>query len=605
MGRFYRTAKSIFLDDKMFQLPAELMSDVIKSQDQRTDENLEKVNAFGDALEIQNLDTDDPQVNEQMANYQSQIQGITEEIYQNPLNYRTQIGKINNLSRKIDQDLQRGILGRAQQQKTDFDTEMARIAELKNVSSDKKDLVKKLVQQRYSQSGGLNFQDENTYNKISDNFETPLEDVNTDELINTIATNFQADKTATASSGPGGGYIWTSKGTVEIRSEDDVASYMENALRENGWEDQLRQELGWRAELGEDINVEEELTKRKQEVIDAAKNKLGYRQETSSKSASPDSIWMYKQKKRDEQVKIGQGGIVTDNRDYRKTITANGTRKYDDATIKNFETKTKPKMEALFVKLNIQDMEQLKRDYFINGNLNSIREDLAAVGLDKYEVGEYITYLNDDKTLKTPHIPGYDRMTEEQKANNPNIVRQQEAYLKQVVEAVNNMGSNDRVKKIIVHEDGVPKEMPYNTMAELIQDDDNYVYIPATGSIKDTEAKKSSEGYLLNSYGELITDAEGNPIKSVAEAKDLNKMNEVTYEPKSIPTYDTNEKLMKFDVTNVRQNDNFIVKSTGTVDTSSELIANNRYFKVNKETGERKLIETELVIDKKDLDVKF
>lgn len=608
MGRFYNTARSIFVDDKMFELPAELMGKVIQAQDKGVDENIEKVDAFNESLKVENLKTDDPAVNQALQNYKDKIDQLTNDIYKNPLDYRRFRGQIGNISRELDADLNKGILGKAQEQLTSFNTEMDRISKLDNVGSNKKDLIKRVIQDRYKKQGGLAFQDENTYNQISDLFETPLEDVDTEALINTIASNFTADTTASASAGPDGrGYIWTSKGTVEIRNEEDVAKYMENALSEEGWEDQLRQELEWRKELGEEIDVDNEVQRQKQAVIDQAKNKLGYRKETSAKSVSVDGLYTFKQAQRERQQRAMEGFIIEDERDYRKALTSDGKRKYSDAQIDKFENETRGKMIQLGQKIGIDDLDTFKKEYFATPgkSINSIMDELADTGLTKQEVIAYINYQNDNKVLKTPHIPGYDEMTEEQKDANPDMVRKQQTYLTTVVNGMNGMNNNDKVKSIIIYEDGVPQEKSYNTMAELIQDNDNYVFIPATGTVKTEELQKDTNGNLIDEDGDVLMDSTGKPIKSYAAAVRNGVGGDVVYKPASVPTYDTDASLLKFDAGNVKEFDNFEIKNNGMVDTSGVYVGNNKFFRVNKETGERKLIETEVQVDKKDLRVNF
>lgn len=606
MGRFYKTARSIFVDDKMFQLPAELMANVIQRQDAGVDENLQNIDAFNETLKIENLKTDDPSVNKRLQEYKTKIDDFTNEIYNKPLDYRRYKGRISNLSRDLDTELNKGLLGKAQEQKIAFDAEMERISKLENVSADKKDQLKMAIQKQYADQGGLNFQDENSYNQISDLFETPLEDVDTDKLINTIAQNFKADTTADAKAGPDGkGYIWTSKGTVEIRDEQDVADYMETTLKENGWEDQLRQELKWRKINGEDINIDEAVASRKAEVIEQAKNKLGYRKETESRSVSTDGAWTFKQAQRERQARAEQGLIIKDQRDYRKLLTPDGRRKYSDADIEKFESQTRGKMVALGQRLGVNELDDFKRKYFVDGSIKSITDDLSAVGLSKQEVIDYINYQNDNKELLTPHIPGYDNLTEAQKDANPDLVRKQQSYLNSVVKGFNGMNNNDRVRDIIIYEDGIPKQKSYKTMAELIQDNEQYVFIPATGTVKDKDLKKGPNGALLDIDGDVIIDNQGNAVTSFEQAQRAGVAADVVYDTQSISTFDTNENLLQFNAGNIKESDNFEIKSNGMIDTSGVYIGNNKFFRVDKATGERKLIETEVTVDKTDLNVKF
>lgn len=606
MGRFYRTAKPVFITDKMFQLPAQLMADVIQNQDAAIDDGINQLNDFNETLTIENLKTDDPAVNQRLEQYKNQIDTFTDEIYKNPLDYRKQRGKINTLSRNIGTELNKGLLGKAQEQHTSFNEEMERVGKLQNVSADKKDQLKRAILNQYRNQGGLSFKDPNNYNAISDLFETPLEDVDTDKLINTIAQNFKADTTADAKAGPDGrGYIWTSKGSVEIRSEQDVADYMETTLRENGWEEQLRQELKWRKINGEDIDIEQEVASKKSAVIEQAKNKLGYRKETEARSVSTDGAWTFKQGQRERQEAAKAGLIVRDQRDYRKLVDANGTRKYSDADINKFENVTRGKMIALGQKLGVNDLDEFRRKHILNGNLKDINKQLAEVGLTKQDVIDYNNYQNDNKELLTPHLPGYDNLTESQKDANPDLVRKQQSYLRTVVNGMNGINNNDKVKSIIVYEDGIPYEKSYNTMAELIQDDNEYVYIPATGTVKDNQLKKSPSGALLDKEGYPILDSSGNVVTTYSQAQQANKANEVVYDTSTIPSFETNEALLKFNEANIKEADNFKIFPNGMIDTSGVYVGNNKFFKVKKSTGERKLIETEVTVDKKDFDVKF
>ena len=620
MGQFYRTAKPTFVDDKMFQLPADLMYKTLLKNEKDVDEQVEKIDAFNETLKTENLKTDDPAVNERLSMFRDEINNYTDNIMKSPLDYRKYRGKIMNLSRDLEKELDSGLLGKAQEQYNAFNEEMKKVGEMKNVSAEKKDLLKQAIQKKYKDQGGLNFQDENSYNAISDLFETPLEDVDTDALINTIGQGWEADQTASASAGnTKSGYIVTSKGQIRIRDAEDVGKYVETSLMENGWEDQQRQLYKWKKEVGQispDVNIDELVATDRNKVIEQAKLKLGFKQETLSKSMSGDSTWAFKQRMRQQQILADQGNIIQDKRDYRKTVNSNGQKKYSDAQVQKYEGYTtmgangqkvfipglKQKMEILGRNIGVNDLDSFIDTYMINGNLNSLQDRFSEINVTKQEVIDYINYQKDVEQQKTPHIPGYDKLTEEDKAENPQIVASQQSYLNNMVKALNSMSPNDEVKTIKVWKDGVPYETNFKTVSDLVTDDNNFVFIPATSTSK-VPKPKTVGGYLVDADGDIIKDANGVSLKTEEQAARAGKANDIVFDTQEIANYDTNENLIEANSGNIKQNDNFEMFKDGRIDNSKEIILTQNYFKVDKKTGKKELITVDIVTDDSDIKV--
>lgn len=593
MGRFFKTARANFVDDKMFELPVDLMYKVINKTDENIGENLDKIDAFGDLLDTENLKTDDPAVNERLGYFRDKMADMSSAIHKNPLDYKNFSGKIAATSRELQTELDTGTLGRAQEQHDTFNTRMEEIGELEGVSADKKDLVKRATLQKYADQNGLDYVNGQTYNDVGELIDTPLKDVDTDALINTIASNFKADTTASASSGPSGGYIWTSKGTVEIRSEEDVANYMKNSLKENGWEAQQRQQYEWQKTVGElprnedgtERTIDELIEADRTGIIDAAKNKLGYRKETLTKNASVDSrdLAELKMKRQDEEA--GTGKVLHDVIDPRSAD-------WNEDEIKTIK-KNEAAVNKILINTNSTSIDDLlTKVYNKEGNKTSFKDldnVLSESGISRQEFVDYVNYTKGIEDLKTPTKVGYNDEDARDRA-------EQESTLGNLVESWNNMNFNEPVEKIrIAYSDGTYHNLEHKTLGGLIEDDRGFVYIPSTGSTSSKLLSKNSSGHFLDSEGEVIRDENRIPIKSEAQAVKAGVEQQISYDTSKVASFDTDKVLFKATKGNFRENDYERYNTNGTINKGKEYIVTRSYYRIDPRGG-RTLVQLQGVV---------
>jgi hypothetical protein len=112
MSRFYQTAQPHFVDDKMFQLPYELMAKVIQQKDAAVQTEVDAATALKELLTAQALKADEGRRNEKIKGYDSRVQGIIDNITKDPMNYQNYSRDISGLKNTITQDLKMGELSK-------------------------------------------------------------------------------------------------------------------------------------------------------------------------------------------------------------------------------------------------------------------------------------------------------------------------------------------------------------------------------------------------------------------------------------------------------------------------------------------------------------
>ena len=72
MGRFYKTVRGEFLENKMYQPPIKLMAQVIANTDKQIMTNETALASLYDKLQAQGLAVDNPRLQEIISGYRSQ-----------------------------------------------------------------------------------------------------------------------------------------------------------------------------------------------------------------------------------------------------------------------------------------------------------------------------------------------------------------------------------------------------------------------------------------------------------------------------------------------------------------------------------------------------
>jgi hypothetical protein len=124
MGRFYETSQPHFIDNKMYQAPAELMANVIMNKEKAVDDTIASANSYLEKLKAESLIQDTPALQKRIADYEGKISGIVENIQANPMEYNKYTGDITKLGRDISADWTTGPIGTMQNNKKKAEAEI-------------------------------------------------------------------------------------------------------------------------------------------------------------------------------------------------------------------------------------------------------------------------------------------------------------------------------------------------------------------------------------------------------------------------------------------------------------------------------------------------
>lgn len=601
MGKYYQTAVPEFVQDKMFQLPVDLMFKAIQMTDKNIDESIEKVDAFNGLLDIENLKVDDPEVNKKLSEYKNRINDLSTNINKNPLDFRKYRTDISSLSRTLDDDLQRGMLGKAQEMKQSYEEEVARVDKMENVGAERKGLIKEAIKKKYEKAGGLGFKDANTYTDIKEMFVNPLEEFDEEKFINTIGMNFEGDTSSSAWSNPDNmGYIKDGSRTITIRSEEDIANYVKDSLSDGVWEAQKRQMYELKRDAGvaefTDEQIDSMVEQDRQAIINRAKNKLGFKKEQKTANTKSDGTYMAKWSNAQKKLEAGNGVILQEVRDPRNA--KGGEFSAADAVLaSNVDKQIKGK-------LGYDNYQQVYDEIFTGTNkeqkIKDFRQKLLNEGIPYQNFVKYMNYQFGVEKLETPHPDNYD-------PNNPDDVQAQQNLLNGIVTVINNRNPNEKVKRIRVSTpDGSYQEMPYTTVGEMLSDDkSNYVYIPATGKLSQSVWKTSPNGGFVDDEGSPILDPEtNNPITSYDQAVNAGVAGNLVMDVKEVATYETDEVLFKADKGNTKQVKTKRIDVYNREKNEKSYVVTNDYFRVNPQTGKYEVVNVDVYFDSNKVGVK-
>ncbi len=593
MSRFFKTARSQFVDDSLFELPTDLAKQVLQQQDNIITQDNAKLDDFQKQLQIQNLKIDDPIINEKIGAHREKIINYTQDLLKNPLDNRKRRMDLAKFSQELQHDLNKGVLGKGKEQLEALNKFNADLDSKKNVDSDRKDLIKAVVQKRYQDKGGLNFQDENNYNAISDGFIEAFEEYDEEKFIKETGTNFVADTTAKAfASNTPNGYIRSGARTVEIRSEQDIEDYVSSALSEGTWENQKRQRFELERELGrttpedfgpngELLTIDQKVEISKQNLIDRAKNRLGYRKETKKAGLSGDPV--FAQAQRDLHK---PGGLVTGTRvDMREGIkNRDFSPKYNHTDIESFKEIGK-KISVL----EEGSPEDMYNRYWKNGSLSdrkALKQKLAPLGVDFTDFTNYMNYNLDVQDRYVVHDE-----------NDPKNMAKNISRRVAVVEEIKNYDPNEEVRKIVVRSGEESQELHYNKIKDLTQNnaEDQYLYIPVEKGQNANTFNKNLAGALVNSTGNAIIDpTSGEPVTNYKQALEAGLENQLTL---SNPNFNTNKILWDVNPGNTTQYQERKVSPKGGKKDEKVYVVSNSYYRKNKQSGEIEHITIDVEYD--------
>lgn len=602
MGRFYQTAVPEFVQDKMFQLPVDLMFQAIQNTDKNIDESIDKVDAFNGLLDVENLKTDDPAVNEKLIAYKDRIGDLSNKINKTPLDYRKYRTDIAGLSRELDSDLTTGVLGKAQEQKTNLDAELERVNKMTGVSNNRKELIKKAINNKYNQAGGLNYQDPNTYNAIDQFFVNPLEEFNEDDYINKIGANFEGDTSAKAwSNADNKGYIRDGSSVITIRGEQDVEDYVRGSLNDGVWEAQKRQMYELERDAGikdyTDDEINQFIEKDKDTLINNAKNKLGFRKESKQSSLKGDSTYMQKRAMAEKAKQAGNGIILQEVRDARDAIKGEFA-KTDKKLVDNINKKV---VGLMGYESHTDVYEQVFTGVNKTEKIKEFRQNLLNQGIPYNDFVTYMNYNMGVEKLETPHPDGYD-------PTNPDDIQAQQNLLTGVVTAINNRNPNEEVKRIRTSTaDGTYYETDFNSVGDMVTRgvDEGFIYLPAT-STSQTKTWKTGPGGVLvdDENAPIINPKTLQPARTYEELIGTEQAKNAIVDTKNVSAITSEGVQYKADKGNVKQVKSKRINNLNQERNTKDYVVTNQYLKVNSETGKSELVNVDVYIDANKIGVK-
>lgn len=219
MGRFYQTASPQFVDDKMFQLPVDLMGQVIQAKDKAVDTEITSAVNLFDKLKADVYESDLPRAKQIISEKEDTVNGIIESIRKDPMNYNKYSSQIRTLSRDINHTWNTGEIAGMEKNNRDIISKIKDIHELHKDDASYAEAAIKRVKDSYAK--GLMYDDVTGAGKgRPDLRQTYQLKHSVDDFIK---TKLNADEWEREKDSRGGdGYIYRSKKTREILSPEKI-----------------------------------------------------------------------------------------------------------------------------------------------------------------------------------------------------------------------------------------------------------------------------------------------------------------------------------------------------------------------------------------------
>lgn len=219
MARFYQTSQPQLLD-YMSVLPRELMISAISNADTQTTNIVNQSGLLKDRLlQTKYLEPDRTRVADKTSEYEKQIDELTQGITEDPTKWRSQMPKINDLGRKLNQDFTTGEFGAIEKNYGQYQT---------YITDQKKRLDdSKIMQSQYDSSlssglgkwKGTNYDATGNYSQLS--LERPVDYFDTNEFLNKQLKDMEAKgwKKTTTSNGK---FIMEHEASGKTLSYDEI-----------------------------------------------------------------------------------------------------------------------------------------------------------------------------------------------------------------------------------------------------------------------------------------------------------------------------------------------------------------------------------------------
>ena len=566
MGRFYKTARPEFLDF-MYELPKEAMMKGIEQTDKGINKVFDEADKASKLLDTEKLKEDDAFANARLDGFQGEIDGITNTILGDLMQYKKQGANMRGISRKIEKDLSRGGLGKAAEHSKTYAEYEKQVKANKDITPQRAKQVLEASRKSYADNGALGWVDENTYNEITPHLIAPAKHIDDNKLVTEIGAAFEKEQTAYANATADGTTVTNTSGTKLFRPLDKLEDYTRQVLVSSGWMEDRRQGLELDASLGKlegPETVDERLKVLEEEFVAATLKAKGAVQRTAHKSLSGDPAYK------------GTGN--------------------DDVT-----------GEAVEVKNNVRDEQSRKA-------LGTIERTVAqALANPKLNLGGYSTPRELSDAILTGSITSataykeYNRMF-------PGITRNQFNFFvnaqqdkssayhnvtdKKVVTAFNSKDPNVPVQEIILRDSNNNITSLGKITPGKALESSEFVYIPNTGSSSTIPYNTDPNGFLLDSTGKIVEDVNKKQYKEGEADLAIQNGLDVTY-GKAVTT-NTKESGEQMFTTKRGPLKTLTVKKledNGTVSTKTTLRHTSNYFKISNDKKSYENVSFELIID--------
>ena len=241
MAAGYKTANPVFVDNKMLQLPYQMMGDVLLKQEADFEEaTVKPMAAFDDKLTIDAVPRDTEQANKLVSYYEDKAVERTRDLMEDPLDYKRKLYKIRNLEKELSTDMQRGKWGAIESRYKGYKNDAERIRELEAKDGYSDDYKSKLLANQLREAEKLKYNSDGTYNKYNNANATAMPNLN--EWVDEVLTDAMPDLESIKRDTFNGGWIVTTKGVEKEMSEGKLASILNSSLEADvGLRDALEQ----------------------------------------------------------------------------------------------------------------------------------------------------------------------------------------------------------------------------------------------------------------------------------------------------------------------------------------------------------------------------
>lgn len=249
MARFYQTAQSNFVADKMLELPYDLMSKVVLNADKNVDDTIDTAVSLYDKLDANSLVADTPRLREIVQGYEGQVDDLVSEIQKNPLEYSRKLGDIRNLGRQIRSDFGTGEVA-AIEKRFNEDAQWwkdAKELQKKDPQLYTDDYLRRLRRRNLEESGTVSYKGNNDYTPYSANSVHGLGNLNewVDERLKDAIPDAQSVERDVNS----GGWIVTTKEGTKTMTAGELNDILTNSFNADT---ELQRAILQREELGMD-----------------------------------------------------------------------------------------------------------------------------------------------------------------------------------------------------------------------------------------------------------------------------------------------------------------------------------------------------------------